>query len=114
MGIPCLGYCGDFVIIAPEDRIALALESFLLFNSLVELLMKDKKSEAGSALDYLGLFATMPDGSRNSCLKLAITMTRRDKLVKLLSQLTTKRSFPNSELDSLLGKLAFAQTSVMS
>ena len=56
----------------------------------------------------------MPDGSHDSYLKLAITLSRRDKLVMLLSQLLAKRPFPNSELNSLIGKLAFAQTSVMS
>ena len=63
LGIPCLGYYDDFVMVAPRDRIARAHEAFLLFNSLVELIMKNAKSQAGPALDYLGLFATMPGGS---------------------------------------------------
>ena len=73
LGIPCLGYYGNFVIVAPEDRIALALEAFIIVNRAVVRILKDKESEDGLALDYLGLFASMPDGSRNTFLKLSST-----------------------------------------
>ena len=99
-------------MIAPLDRVQLALHVFLTINSLLRLVMKDKKSEAGPALGYLGLFATMPDGSSDSSLKLEITASRRDKLVNLLDKLIRREYIPRSELDSLIGKLAFAQSSV--
>ena len=43
-------------MVVPEHRIALALEALIMFNRVLGLIMKDKKSEAGHALDCLGLF----------------------------------------------------------
>ena len=53
--IPCVGYYDDFGLILPECLIKDVLGIFTSFNKALMIISKDKKSEYGALLEFLGL-----------------------------------------------------------
>ena len=112
LGLPCLGYFGDFAFLAPQLIQDKALATFREFAQLVGTFLKDKKCSIGPSNTFLGLRGTMPSRSNGMKLTISIDEDKSIRWIKEISEIISAQSIAHCSLDKLIGKLSFAQTSV--
>ena len=111
--LPCVGFFDDFAIVAPWILIAKALEAFTKLNDLLLIILKKKKSEAGRALEFLGIAIHFAISYGETIASLQLSESRIQKLVELTEHLAAKTYITLAELQKAAGKLCFDQTMIL-
>ena len=112
LGIPLVGYFDDFGSMTPEELMEIALRTLLRFCATLGIKMKDSKTLAGRLITFLGLNGYFPGPGNNMSLKITLPPEKVLRWCDLLKQYIKQGAIPEKELESLIGKLSFSQTSV--
>ena len=87
--LPCVGYYDDFLIVATRTLIDKALEAFTMLNDLLLVILKKKKSEAGSEIEFLGVAISLLPSYEETLASLRLSEDRAKKLVELMEHLAS-------------------------
>ena len=60
--IPCVGYYDDCGMVLPECLIKMALDVIATFNNALLIISREKKSEFGAPVEFLGLTVSFRNG----------------------------------------------------
>ena len=111
-GIPLLSYFDDFGALVPSDILDPALEAFMTFCQLLGLKLKDSKTEKGPALTFLGIFGDFPGPHNDMSLTVSLPREKALRWGAKIQEFIALRTIQHKELESLIGRLSFTQTSV--
>ena len=111
--IPCVGYYDDFGIILPVCLVKDGLDIFTSFNKALFIILKDKKSEFGTFLEFLGLIISFRNDGSPILASLSLSPEKIRKLVEMIEALSSQNSVALAHLQKLAGRLCFTQTSIM-
>ena len=112
LGIPLLCFFDDFGSIIPASISKQALHTLTAFCTKLGIKLKEEKSEVGQKVSFLGLLGHFPCQSNNFQLSVTLTPEKASKWVAEIRGFIRNRSISSHELDKLIGKLGFSQTSL--
>ena len=92
LNIPCEGYYDDFGMVLPECLIERALHAFAGFNKALLINLKEKKSEFGTFLEFLGLTVSFRGDGGHIIASLSLAAEKIQKLVELVRGLATREA----------------------
>ena len=110
---PCEGYCGDFGIVTPRCFVSLALRVVTELNEALFVAPKNRKSKAGSYLEFSGLAASSREGGGDVIASLALSKAKIKRRVELVKDTARQDSAAVAELQKLTGELCFTRTGIM-
>ena len=110
--LPAINYVDDFGCLLPKCLGQAGLRAFSSFCRMVGVRLKEKKTEIGREIVFLGLRGSFPCPDNGMELLISLPETKRVRWCKAVRSYLAKGSITHSELDSLTGKLSFSQTSV--
>ena len=112
--IPTIGYYDDYGFYVPAE---LGDEALTLIKRICHLLgvtLKEEKCYIGPTNTFLGLSGIFPDRLNNFSLTVALTPEKSLKWKRTLDAIVGARSVSRAALESLIGRLGFAQSGVFS
>ena len=112
LGIPLLCFFDDFGAIVPASIADRALAAFTAFCTKLGIKLKVEKSEVGQKVTFLGLLGHFPCHENNFQLSVTLTPEKASKWVCEINGFIKNRSISSHELEKLIGKLGFSQTSL--
>ena len=110
--LPTIGYFDDFGPIAAFEGAVEAFSAFAEFFALIGPELKIEKSFIGNANSFLGLSATFPSPGNGMTLSLALSSDKAARWAALAERILRDNQITHTALESLLGRLAFAQAAV--
>ena len=111
-GIPLLSYFDDFGALIPTPLAEKALITFQNFCSYLGVVLKPAKAEVGRAVCFLGLEGTVPHKANGHKLEIRLTPAKARKWPELIASFLERGCIGFQELEKLIGRLSFSQTSV--
>ena len=112
LGIPLLCFFDDFGSVVPAIIAKEALATFTAFCSKLGVKLKVEKSEVGQKVTFLGLLGHFPCRDNNFQLSVTLTPDKALKWVTEIKGFIRDRSISSHDLEKLIGKLGFSQTSL--
>ena len=103
----------DFAIVAPSWLVSLALVASTGLNDALFVGLRERKSDAGSPLEFLGLAASFRDHGGGAIAVLVLSETEIQRPVEFAEETFDQGSAPVATLRKLAGKLRLAQTAIM-
>ena len=110
--IPTIGYFDDFGFLCIASEAALVMADFAAFFQMFGLELKLEKSAIGSHIVFLGLLGSFPNPSNHMTLSLSLAQEKSERWINMIRQIIADRKISHMALESLIGRLAFAQTAV--
>ena len=110
--IPTIGYFDDFGFLVSALDSASAMSAFSELFSILGLSLKTAKSEIGTHITFLGLAARFPAPANHMTLSLSLSPDKARKWASGIETLIREGSVSHMALESLIGRLGFAQSSV--
>ena len=111
-GIPILAYFDDLGALTPE-RVALpALRTFQTFSALVLYILKLIKTDIGHEVTLLGLLGKLPTPENDMALEISLPFDKVSAWTSRIGRFLEPCAITPAEMDSLIGRLSFSQTSV--
>ena len=111
-GIPLIGYFDDFGALVPANVGRHALRTFERFCNSLGITLKKTKTDRGRRIISLGLQGDFPSPGNKMLLSIDLpgekATARRNTIGRILSEGVVSQD----ALDSIIGRLSFAQTSV--
>ena len=112
LAIPMVGYFDDFGFFtrsADEDETMSLVNEFL---SLLGVELKVAKSVIGNSNVFLGLSAFFPRPSNGMSLVISLPREKARRWARMIREIIATAHISHATLESLIGRLSFAQTSV--
>ena len=110
--IPTIGYFDDFGFLVNASDTAGAMDAFNEFFDILGLELKREKSAIGISNIFLGLSAQFPSPENSMTLTLSLSPDKATKWSESILEIIEAQSITHATLESLIGRLAFAQTAV--
>ena len=110
--LPTLGYFDDFGFIVAAEGADEAFSAFTEFFALFGIELKIEKSSMGNFNSFLGLDATFPAPDNRMTLSLSLSVDKAIRWAGLIERILRDNLITHTTLESLLGRLVFAQTAV--
>ena len=110
--IPTIGYFDDFGFFVSANDADSAMNAFNEFFDIIGFELKREKSAIGQVNTFLGLTAHFPNPSNDMKLSLTLSPDKAEKWSDSIIQIIEERQISHARLESLIGRLAFAQTAV--
>ena len=110
--IPTLGYFDDFGFFVHTPDEAEAMRDLTEFLAIIGMELKTDKSVIGSSDIFLGLAAYFPRPANGMSLAISLPREKARRWAKLIHEIITSMNMSHSTLESLIGRLSFAQTAV--
>ena len=88
------------------------MADFAAFSQLFGLELKLGKSAIWPHIVFLGLMASFPNPSSNMTLSLSLSPEKSVRWLALVDLIIADRKIPHTTLESLIGRLSFAQAAV--
>ena len=111
-GIPLIGYFDDFGALVPSKLAPLALKTFERFCDILGIQLKVSKTECSNSLVFLGMKGTFPKPTNGMLLHIELPREKAATWIGLINRIITAGEVSHMELESIIGKLSFTQTSV--
>ena len=111
--IPHLGYFDNFGMIATESTVQDALKAFTALSDILDFDMKPIKSVRGARVEFSWVTVTFIIVDEKCEAQLSTSSNRVEKLVSEISGILGQSEVSLAHMRKLVGKLNFAQTSVM-
>ena len=112
LGIPLIAYFDDFASTIRRVLVERALATFARFCALLGFQLNPWKAVAGPAVSFLCLMGDFPSAANNRQLMISRPVEKRQSWSGLIGGFLKEGRIPHSFLGNLIGKLAFAQTSL--
>ena len=111
-GIPLVSYYDDLGAPIPSDLGDLALTTTQEFLRLVAVFLNTKKTDMGEEVAFLGLLGRFPNPGNDMTLSIALPEDKKTNWATIIDKIPTLGVVQHSQLESLIGKLSFSQTSI--
>ena len=111
-GIPLIGYFDDFGALIPFDLSNDALDTFVEFCTTLGVHLKTRKTEVGWRIAFLGLEGSFPSPANGMTLSIRLPPSKAKTWTSMIERIITTGSISHKELESVIGRLSFTQTSV--
>ena len=111
-GIPLLAYFDDLGSEIPERVAPQALKTFQTFSALVGYLLKLNKTDIGREVTFLGLLGKFPTPENDMTLEISLSPDKVTSWSDRIDKFLELGVITPTELDSLIGRLSFSQTSI--
>ena len=111
-GIPLISYYGDFGALIPESVGARELSAIDKGAGILLVIFKDTKSELGNEVKFLRLLGKFPSTANGMTLSISLPEDKARRRSEINSSVACNGSIPHKDLEKLVGKLSFSQTSV--
>ena len=111
-GIPLIGYFDDFGALIPYELSKDALDTFVEFCTTLGIHLKTRKTEVGWRIIFLGLQGTFPCPKNDMTLTIRLPPMKARTWKVMLERIINAGSVTHKELESVIGRLSFTQTSV--
>ena len=113
LGIPCLGYFDDFGTLMFSDLEKTALRAFIDLNEVFGIKVKLSKCDFGRSLAFLGILGSSPSPTNDFCMSVSLPADKAVSWSLLISSILSDPSrVCRKALESLIGKLSFAQCAI--
>ena len=112
LGVPVFNYFDDFGSLVPDIIKLAGLRVFLGFTTVLGALMKDGESQVDRALTFLGLWGDFPNPDNDMLLVISLPEPKKEKRANITHEFAPKGAISHKDLEKLIGKLSFTQTSV--
>ena len=110
--IPTLGYFGDFGFFARSSGEKEAFAAVTEFLDMLGIELKAEKSVIGATNVFLGLTAFFPRPSNGMSLVISLPREKAHHWARMIQTIIANDTVPHATLESLIGRLSFAQTAV--
>ena len=110
--IPVLNYFDDFGGLVPFELGPEALDSVEKFSGFFGSPMKRIKSEVKNEIKFLGLLGSFPDPDGDMLLRITLPQDKIERWSKITLDHATSGRASHKDLEKLIGKLSYTQTSV--
>ena len=111
-GIPMIGYFEDFGALVPSKLAPLALRTFGRSCEILGIQLKVTKTECANSLVFIGLKGTFPKPPNGMLLHIELPRTKAAAWINMTERAADSGSVSHMELESIIGRLSFSQTSV--
>ena len=111
--IPVLNYFDDFGALVPFDLGPDALGACEKFSGRFGSPMKKTKSEVRNQIKFLGLLGSFPDPDYDMRLRITLPQDKIVRWSQIALDHATSGRISHKELEKLIGKLSYTQTSVV-
>ena len=112
--IPDIGYYDDYGFLAPSPLADHAVRVVRRVCSLLGIELKDDKCRIAGQNNFLGLTSTFPCRDNNFTLTICLAPDKSLKWKRVLGHIFTQRRVTRAVLESVIGRLGFAQSAVFS
>ena len=112
VGIPLVGYFDDFGALIPLDLSKEAIDTFVEFCTTIGVHLGTKKAEVGWRITFLGLRGDFPRPPYKMAILIRLHPLKAKTCTSTMDRIITSGSISRKELESVIGRLSFAQTSV--
>ena len=112
LGLPRIGYFGDYSFLFSKSIHAHALSTFRVFFRFLGTILKDKKCSVGPPNTFLGLHGVTPSVANGMKLSISVDKWKSARRGAQLAQLIEAQPIDHPSPDKLIGELSFAQTSI--
>ena len=110
--IPLIGYFDDFGALIPYELSNDAIDTFVEVCATLGIHLETKKTEVGWGIIFLGIQGTFPRPANDMALVIKLP-PKNAKTWRVMSERIIKaESVSRKELESVIGRLSIAQTSV--
>ena len=107
-GLPVINYVGDFGCLLPASLGEAGLRTFSSFCQMIGVWLKDKKTEIGREVIFLGLHGSFP-GLRNRMeLLISLPEANRVRWPRLIKSSLRRGAISHSDLESMTGMTEIA------
>ena len=110
--IPTLGYFDDFGFLVNAPDAAMTMAAFTELFTILGLSLKTAKSVVGTHNTFLGLSAHFPSPTNQMTLSLALSQDKANSWASIIDGIIKDGHLHHALLESLIGRLGFAQTAV--
>ena len=110
--IPTIGYFDDFGFLTAFSDSDATMRAFAEFFSPLGLELKTEKSIIGVIDGFLGLEAYFPCPPNRLTLSLSLSNDKATRWADLIDRILEEGAISHTSLESLIGRLSFAQTAV--
>ena len=111
-GIPLIGYFDDFGALVPANVGRLALRTFEQFCNSLGITLKKTKTDRGKRIIFLGLQGDFPSPGNKMLLSIDLPTVKATTWCNTILSILSRGVISHDELESLIGRLSFTQTSV--
>ena len=112
LGIPLIGYFDDFWPLAPANVGRHALRTIERFCNSSAITLKKTKTDRGRRIIFLGLQGDCPSPDNKMLLSIDLPEEKATARRKTIGRILSEGVVSHDELESIVGRLSFAQTSV--
>ena len=110
--LPTVGYFDDFGFLTADEDSSEAFRAFKEFFLLLGFELKVEKSFIGNWNSFLGMDAIFPSPVNGMTLSISLSEEKAIKWSNLIDRILSEHSISHTTLESLIGRMAFAQTAV--
>ena len=111
-GIPLIGYFDDFGALVPANVGRSALRTFERFCNSLGITLKKSKTDRGRCIIFLGLHGSFPSPGNKMLLSITLPEEKAAAWPNTTRRVLSEGIISHDELESIIGRLSFAQTSV--
>ena len=113
-GIPMIGYFDDFGFLIPSSLSSDALQLVHQVCQMLGVKLKPDKSSIGRIATFLGLRGSFTHSDNDFTLTISLPNDKRVKWQEMLAGIIASRRVTHAALESIIGRLGFAQCSIYS
>ena len=111
-GIPLVTYFDDYGSMTPKEIDQLTLNTVKIFMITIGVFLKDDKTKLGDVMTFLGIQGSFPSPSNGMTLEVSLPEDKKKKWVDMITQIIDLGIITHDQLESLIGRLSFSQTSI--
>ena len=111
-GTPLIGYFDDFGALVPANVERLALRTFEQFRNSLGATLKKTKTDRGKRIIFLWIQGDFPSPCNKMLLRIDLPADKATAWGNTIRIILSKGVISRDELESIIGGLSFAQTSV--
>ena len=107
-----MSYFDDLGALTPSELTHPALNAIKEFLLLLMIFPNGRKTDLGEEVVFLGLLGFFPNPTRDMALEIKLPQDKKDKWITAINGFLGKGTISKDQLDSLIGRLSFSQTSL--
>ena len=111
-GISLVAYFDDFGPLVPKSLCRRAIRTFEQFRDTLGIKLKSNKAAYGRIVTSLGLEGDSPHPVNDMCLRISLSPDNARNWGEMISRILQCGVITHGELESTIGRLSFAQTSI--